>query len=93
MATSIYGEPTAKQAAVHRFMMDHQQSQGRPPTFREIMDEFGFKSPTAVWCHLRALTKKGRIRLTGGSTTSRRFLAVDPDKPNACPCCGRDVTD
>ena len=70
-------------------MLDHQREHGSPPTCREIQDRFRFASPNGVACHIRALIKKRWAR-AGVDGKSRRYLAVDPTKPDACPCCGRE---
>ncbi len=60
-----YGvELTDKQRKVLRTIFT-MTADGRPPTCRELMEVFGFKSTNAVSCHLRSLTKKG-------------YMTVDP---------------
>lgn len=54
---------TEKQHNVLHFIVKHQQTQGFPPTVKEIQDEFDYKSPTTVSEYLRALTRKGYIRV------------------------------
>lgn len=78
---------TVRQREVHQFMLDRQRTHGSPPTIREMADTFNFISPNGVMCHIRALVKKGWVR-KGAEFSARLYLAVDPTKPTACPCCG-----
>jgi len=50
-------------------------SHGYPPTRVEIAQQLGFKSPNAAEDHLRALAKKGAIKLVSG--TSRGIRLTD----------------
>jgi repressor LexA len=65
-----------KQRAVRDFIAG-EQAAGRPcPSQREIAAHFGFKSPYAASCHVRALLKKGALVADGGKARSLR-LAED----------------
>lgn len=55
---------TAKQREVYDFIVAHRQYFSA--TVREIAAQFGFKSPNGVTCHLKALEKKGYIRMANG---------------------------
>lgn len=57
---------TARQQEILDFIRDRQLRQGYPPTRAEIARHFGFRSPNASEAHLRALERKGAIRLQGG---------------------------
>jgi repressor LexA len=67
MTTETPTEPlplTAKQREVLEWM---QANMGYfSPTVREIAQQFGFKSPNGVTCHLKALERKGYIRMAQG---------------------------
>jgi len=54
---------TERQRMVFKFINRCIQERGFPPTVHEIQDEFSFKSPTGVVNHLRAIEKKGYIRI------------------------------
>ena len=41
--------------------------EGRPPTMREIADELGVSSTNTAHEHVRALEKKGHVRIIPGS--------------------------
>lgn len=53
--------PTPRQLEIRDFVKDKQQTVG--PTIREICARFGFRSPNGAMCHLKALEKKGLIRI------------------------------
>lgn len=53
---------TERQEAILGFIIDMIQTQGFPPTLREIGRSFGIRSTKGVNDHLRALEKKGKIR-------------------------------
>ena len=57
---------TARQEQVLGFIRKHLSRFGRPPTRDEICRHFGFKSPNAAECHLRALEAKGAIYIAAG---------------------------
>lgn len=59
---------------VHAYTCEH----GYQPTFRELMDAMGMKSPNGVKCHLDALTKKGWLALSGTQSRAMKFLR-NPD--------------
>ena len=50
---------TERQKEILNFISRQIESLGFPPTITEIQRHFSFKSPNAVWQHLKALVKKG----------------------------------
>ena len=48
---------TEKQRRVFEFICEAMREENRPPTVREIADQFGFKSPKAATDHLDALER------------------------------------
>lgn len=50
-----------RQYRILEFIFDQISMIGRPPTVREICDQFGFASPRSASDHLKALEKKGYI--------------------------------
>lgn len=52
-----------RQSEVLRFIRVFTRSEGYPPTRQEIADHFGFASPNAAAEHVKALAKKGAIRI------------------------------
>jgi len=59
-------ELTARQQQILEFIEQRMQSDGLPPTRAEIVTHFGFASPNAAQCHLRALAERGAIELHPG---------------------------
>jgi repressor LexA len=56
---------TEAQEAVLAFMVRHQENHTRPPSLREICEEFGFASHNAARKHVQALARKGLVTDTG----------------------------
>jgi len=54
---------TGRQREVYEFILLHIENTQRPPTIREIGDHFGMRSTGTVRDNLRALDRKGYIRL------------------------------
>jgi len=54
---------TFKQRQVLDFILERLYSVGSPPTIREIAQNFGFSSTGSPRVHLRALARKGYLRL------------------------------
>jgi repressor LexA len=54
---------TDRQRQVYEFILSNIENNNRPPTIREIGDEFGMRSTGTVRDNLRALEKKGYIHL------------------------------
>lgn len=69
-------ELTARQRNILSFVL-REWSQGCPPTLRMIGSEFGIGSANGVFCHIRALRKKGYLR---GDRETRAY-AVDLPRP------------
>ncbi len=65
---------TEKQKAILDFIKNTQIENGTPPTLREIMKEFSFKSIGTVQDYLRILEAKGYIRKRG--KFKARFLEI-----------------
>jgi repressor LexA len=64
---------TGRQAEILAFIRRHLSTHGAPPTRAEIVSAFGFRSPTAAEDHLRALARKGAIRLVPGASRGIRL--------------------
>jgi len=54
---------TNRQRQVYEFILQHIENSHCPPTIREIGDQFGMRSTGTVRDNLRALERKGYIRL------------------------------
>lgn len=57
---------TPRQREILKYISEHIDSEGFPPTRAELCGHFGFRSPNAAESHLRALAGKGVIRLERG---------------------------
>ena len=60
---------TEAQEAILAFMVRHQETHQRPPSLREMCEEFGFASHTAALKHVQALARKGFVTQTGDGRT------------------------
>jgi repressor LexA len=60
---------TEAQEATLAFMVRHQETHQRPPSLREMCEEFGFASHTAALKHVQALARKGFVTQTGDGRT------------------------
>lgn len=52
---------TAKQHEFLQFLISHVEETGVWPTYQEIIDHFGYRSPNSVTQNLKALHKKGHL--------------------------------
>ena len=64
---------TARQQEILDYIRSRQAEAGDTPSFREIGDHFGFKSPNAVRDHLRALARKGALEKAPGLARSLKL--------------------
>lgn len=55
--------PTAKQAKVLDFLKAYRKQHGYSPSSRDIQSHFGFQSQTAAVNHIKALAKKGLVKV------------------------------
>ena len=74
---------------VFRFVRDRLAG-GDPPTVREVMDAFGFRSPQTAREHLDALIEEGRLDREPGLSRGLRLPARRGDRPTVLvPLLGR----
>ena len=72
-------ELTDRQKEVYDYLRRFHSEHGYPPTYRDIVEHFGFSGPTAALCHLKALAKKGYIEVTPNLSRGIRFTgAAEP---------------
>jgi repressor LexA len=62
---------------------------GIPPTFRELAAALGVKSPSGIRQQLRALERKGYLKLEPGA--KRGIILVESEEPNSVPIVGQVV--
>ena len=71
---------TRRQQQILDFIHERIERDGMPPTRAEIVKQFGFRSPNAAQCHLKALAERGAIELRPG--TARGIVpAQRPARP------------
>jgi repressor LexA len=86
---------TARQQQILDFIEQRVAADGLPPTRAEIVEHFGFASPNAAQCHLRALAERGAIELRPGRARGIVPLhassapAPDPATTRSLPVIGR----
>lgn len=68
-------EPTRKQQQILDFIQKRQHAEGATPTFKEIADEFGFRSLNSVTKHFRLLRQKGLLQSQVGKARSSRVIS------------------
>lgn len=79
---------TKRQSEVLECIRTYIESTGYPPTRAEIAKELGFRSANAAEEHLKALSRKGAIEMTAG--TSRGIRIPDMEEENlGIPVIGR----
>lgn len=71
-------ELTRRQQEVLDFLKGFMEENGFPPTRAEMARALGFRSPNAAEEHLRALARKGAIRLLSGASRGIRLVAPPP---------------
>ena len=77
-----------RQEEILMFLIDYQSKKGFPPTAREISQHMGVYHKAAR-DHLKALERKGYIRLHPGKSRGVEVIASHPLSPNAIPVLGR----
>lgn len=70
---------TPRQQNVYDFIVKTMNELGYPPTRAEISRALGFKSPNAAEEHLRALERKGVIRVIRGTSRGIRLPAQEAE--------------
>lgn len=67
-------ELTPAQQSVFRFIEERSDSGDPPPTYREICERFGYRSPKAASDHVAALERKGVVSRVKGSSRGLRLV-------------------
>uniref|UniRef100_UPI00333F40CE transcriptional repressor LexA n=1 Tax=Castellaniella defragrans TaxID=75697 RepID=UPI00333F40CE len=70
---------TARQSQILGLIRQAIAANGRPPTRAEIADALGFRSANAAEDHLRALARKGVIRLSAGTSRGIQLIEGNQD--------------
>ena len=74
-----YRNLTQRQTQILDFLQNFKNQEGVAPTYREISGHFGFKSPKAASDHVRALEKKGYVRLHVKRSRSIEIVSSEPN--------------
>nr|WP_298249005.1 transcriptional repressor LexA [uncultured Halomonas sp.] len=74
---------TQRQQNVYDFIVKTMQELGYPPTRAEISRAMGYRSPNAAEEHLRALERKGAIRMISGTSRGIRLPAQEAEASSA----------
>lgn len=74
---------TQRQQHVYDFVLKTISEMGYPPTRAEIARALGFRSPNAAEEHLRALERKGVIRMIAGTSRGIRLPAQEQEEASA----------
>jgi repressor LexA len=69
---------TEKQKSFLEYLFRHIDEWGQPPSFEEIRSHFGFSSYNSVTTYLRALERKGYIRLPEKKNQKRALEVISP---------------
>lgn len=80
---------TPRQAEVLALIRSAVQQTGMPPTRAEIASELGFKSANAAEEHLKALARKGVIRMMPVTSRGIQLLTDEPEEDEGLPLIGR----
>lgn len=70
----MIGEPTKAQQCILDFLEERDQNGELPPTYREICERFGYRSPKAAADHVAALERKGRVTREKGCARGLRLV-------------------
>ena len=76
---------TVKQQQILEYIKDHLTLTGFPPTRSDIANEMGYKSPNAAEQHLRAIEKKGFIKILSGAS---RGIVLNDSESDEIPVIG-----
>ncbi len=68
---------TSRQREIVLFIAQKIRECGLPPTRMEICARFGFKSPNAAQCHIKALEAKGFIKLHADKSRGIQLLTFE----------------
>ncbi|WP_163574627.1 transcriptional repressor LexA [Halomonas faecis] len=82
---------TPRQQHVFDFIVKTMNELGYPPTRAEIARALGFRSPNAAEEHLRALERKGVIRVMRGTSRGIRLPLAEPEPAHETPTEGLPI--
>jgi SOS-response transcriptional repressor LexA len=71
-----FDDLTPRQQEIFEWLAHYIFENGYPPTFRDIGKQFDISSPNAVQCHLKALEKKGKIKMVKHHSRGIRLVGI-----------------
>ncbi|EOD0619768.1 SOS-response repressor and protease LexA [Klebsiella pneumoniae] len=71
---------TIRQQEVLNLLIEYQRVHGFPPTTYELTGMLGCRSPNAAASHLKALEKKGAIKITRGVSRGISIVNFPPQR-------------
>ena len=74
-------ELTPAQQSVFRFIEERSDNGESPPTYREICERFGYRSPKAATDHVAALERKGLVSRTKSHARGLKLARQAPGIP------------
>ena len=66
-----------RQSRMFDFIVRSTVENGFQPSYREIGNHLGIRSPNGVMCHLKALERKGYIEMSGRSRALRILKRIE----------------
>jgi repressor LexA len=78
---------TARQSEVLELIRRHVREHGYQPSLREMAKELGMASPTGALSHLKALERKGFVRLVPSASRSVELIG----ETDCCAACGHKL--
>lgn len=76
-ATESLAPPTARQREIHAWISKFASENGYSPSYRQIGDAFGIRSPNGVVCHLDRMRARGMVTWVEGVSRTLRALEYD----------------
>ncbi|MGI0153964.1 transcriptional repressor LexA [Pseudidiomarina sp. WS423] len=80
---------TPRQQQILTLIKDNIDATGMPPTRAEIAERLGFRSANSAEEHLKALAKKGVIKMMPGMSRGIQLMDTEDEAPNGLPLIGQ----
>ena len=78
MVSRIDSPLTTRQKQIYDFVVEYWRANYVTPRHRDIIEEFGFKSPSAVTSHVQALEAKGYVIRSQGKIVPTFIASAIP---------------
>lgn len=80
---------TPRQQQILTLIKDNIDATGMPPTRAEIAERLGFRSANSAEEHLKALAKKGVIKMMPGMSRGIQLMDTEDEAPSGLPLIGQ----